>query len=149
MGAATITDTWPLTPFNPALTKQERWLRMQRVGRVRDIFTLRGIVDPDPWSLLGVDANDGRVIGVTHYEWDAKLYEVPAESDRERPRLPGNGSCRSTSQLSVAYNFGANGIDVCRAHGFAFGAVQRLVVRRLGAADEQQRANAVAGARGR
>ncbi len=119
-GAAVITDSWPLTSFNSALTKHERWLRMQRVGRVRDIFTLRGIVDPDPWSLLGVDANDGRVIGVTHYESNAKLYELPQSPsanalDCMEMVLPLDFA------LSFANNLGSNGVDVCRAHGFAFG----------------------------
>jgi hypothetical protein len=47
-GQAIITDTWPLTPFTSNLTKQERWLRRQRVGRVRDILTLRGSGTTDP-----------------------------------------------------------------------------------------------------
>src|SRR5262249_33530053 len=66
VGPATITDKWPLTPFPSALTKQERWLRRQRVGRARDILTLRGSYTTDPWSLLNVSTGDARLIGGTH-----------------------------------------------------------------------------------
>ncbi len=120
MGAATITDTWPLTPFNAGLTKQQRWVREQRAGRVRDVFTLRGFADADPWTLLGVDVNDGRVIGVVHHEYDAKLYEAPPDStenviDCLDMFLPLDFA------LSFGNNLGSNGIDACRTHGFAFG----------------------------
>src|SRR5262249_44330313 len=81
-------------------------------------FQLRSTGNADPWSLLNVDANDTRVIGVTHYEWDAKLYEVPITAtenllDCMEMFLPLD------YQLSIANNF-VNGIDSCRTHGFAF-----------------------------
>ena len=118
VGAATITDTWPLAPFTPGLTKQDRWLRKQLVGRTRDIFTLRGVADPNPWSLLNVDASDPRVIGVAHTEWDAKLYELPPNP---------NESIVDCLEMTVPLDLeltlassGANSLDVCRSHGFAF-----------------------------
>jgi YD repeat-containing protein len=69
--------------------------------------------------LLSVSTGDARLIGGTHYEWDAKLYELPLNPTENvfdclemfRPL---------DYALSVANNFGANGIDACRAHGFAF-----------------------------
>ena len=73
---AVITDTWPTTSVQVG-TKQQRWARYARGGRVRDIYTLRGSTTTDPWSLLGVTPSDTRVIGVTHQEWDAKFYEEP------------------------------------------------------------------------
>lgn len=117
-GQATINDTWPLAPFTNALTKQERWLRMQRIGHPRDFFMLRGVVDPNPWSLLSVDVNDSRVIGVTHQDWDAKLYELPQSANQNLV------DCLEMTvpldfQLTLASS-GTNSLDVCRAHGFAF-----------------------------
>ena len=50
------------------------------------MLRLRGIADPDAWSLLDVDASDPRIIGVNHYEWDARLHELPA-SPPQGPRV--------------------------------------------------------------
>jgi RHS repeat-associated protein len=120
VGDATITDSWPLTPFDPALATQERWDRMLRVGRAEDVFTLRALVNADPWALLKVIANDPRVIGVTHYEYDAKLYEAarnPAENEMECFEMVEPYDYA----LSFSYNLGVNtGVDICRSHGFAF-----------------------------
>jgi YD repeat-containing protein len=117
-GQATITDTWPLTPFTSSLTKQERWVRRQRVGRVRDVLTLRGSAITDPWSLLDVSTSDSRLIGGIHYEWDAKLYEVPL-SPAENVFDCLEMFFPLDYRLSVDNNIGAT-IDACRAHGFAF-----------------------------
>ncbi len=92
---------------------------MQRVGRVRDVYRLRGTADPDPWSLLGVDANDPRVIGVDHYEWQPKLYQLPQSA---------SASAIECMEMMLPFDFaasfgndlGSNGLNVCRAHGFAF-----------------------------
>jgi RHS repeat-associated protein len=119
VGDATITDAWPLTQFSTGLTKQERWQRMVRVGRVRDVLALRALVNPDPWALLNVIANQPQVIGVTHYEWNAKLYEVPR--DPSENVLDCFDMVHPLDYaLSFADNGGVNGIDACRAHGFAF-----------------------------
>jgi hypothetical protein len=129
VGRAIITDAWPLTPFcsngtnscvSSPLTKRERWLRTQRVGRLRDVYTLRGTADANPWSLLGVDANNTNVIGVTHYEWDVKLYEAP-KSPTENVVDCLEMVLPLDFRLSLALDVGDNGIDVCQAHGFAFG----------------------------
>jgi RHS repeat-associated protein len=117
-GQAFITDTWPLTPFTSSLTKQERWVRRQRVGRVRDVLTLRGSGVTDPWSLLDVSTSDPRLIGGTHYEWDAKLYEVPL-SPAENVFDCLEMFFPLDYQRSVANNIGTT-IDACRAHGFGF-----------------------------
>ena len=117
-GIATITDTWPLTTFAPGLTSQQRWQRTRRAGHVRDVLKLRGPVDPSPWSMLNVDANDSRAIGVTHHEWDAKLYQLPVSATQ---------NIIDCIEMVQPLDFGAtlaamstNAIDVCRAHGFAF-----------------------------
>jgi RHS repeat-associated protein len=117
-GTATVTDTWRLAPFSNALTQQQRWLREQVVGQVRDVLTLRSISNPDPWSLLGVEANDSRVIGETNYNWDVKFYETPLTP-------PANAiDCFDIVdpldfQQTLA-SLTANSVDVCRAHGFPF-----------------------------
>ncbi len=118
-GFATITDAWPLTSFSPGLDRQARWLRAQRVGRLRDVITLRATANADPWSLLGVTPSDGRVIGVSHHDWQAKLYDLP-------PSAAANAvDCMEMFEpLDFAQSFGANlgtqGIDACRAQGFAY-----------------------------
>jgi hypothetical protein len=118
-GNAIITDQWSLTPFSLALTKQQRWQRIQRAGHVRDIFRMRDVGAPDPWALLNVSASDPRLIGAAHYEWDAKYFEEPAS--------PGENAfdCLDmVAPLDFAASFGdslgANGMNVCRAHGFGF-----------------------------
>jgi YD repeat-containing protein len=114
---ATVTATWPLTQFTPGMSKKDRWLRMQRVGRVQDVFLIRNAGN-NPWSLLGVDANDGRTMGVTHHEWDAKFYESTDPT----------GSFQDCMDMINPYDFqrslinnATNGLNVCRSHGFAFG----------------------------
>ncbi len=119
LGSATITDAWPRTPFNLGLTKAERWLRLQRTGRPRDLFTLRGSTGLDPWTLLGVDVNDTRVVGVRHFEWMAKLFEEPTNPAENVFDCVDMNQPLDFAQ-SVAGNFGINGLDLCRVHGFAY-----------------------------
>jgi hypothetical protein len=118
-GFATITDAWPLTAFSLALNREERWLRAQRVGRLRDVMTLRASDNIDPWSLLGVTPSDARVIGVTHHEWLAKLYDLPPSAG-----MNALDCMEMFEPLDFAQSFGANigtqGIDACRAQGFAY-----------------------------
>lgn len=118
-GAATILDSWPLTPFSLGLTKEDRWLRLKRVNLPRDIYLLRGTADANPWSFLNVYTSDPRVIGLTHFEYAAKLYEAPPDpvenvfdcADMVHPL---------DFDATVASSLGPSGLDVCRAHGFAF-----------------------------
>ena len=140
-GDAIITDTWPLTPLCDSYTQlggcgeligtepekqQKRWLRTARVGRIRDVLRLRGLVNsrdpslpPDPWGLLYVLEDNPLVIGVTHYNYDAKLYQAPMSQtenflDCMEMLFPFD------YRDSFASNFGQNYIDACRFHGFAF-----------------------------
>jgi len=93
---------------------------MLRVGRVQDVFALRALVNPDPWALLNVSANDPRVIGVTHYEYDAKLYEAP-KNPTENAMQCFDMVEPYDYALSFNYNLGIDtGVDVCRSHGFSF-----------------------------
>jgi RHS repeat-associated protein len=129
-GDAIITDAWPLTPLCTTfpdctgLTKQERWLRIKQVGSVRDVLTVRGLPNPDPshppdpWALLNVKEKDPRVIGATHYNYDAKLYELPPSSTEN------SSECfEMVDPLDYSSSLKSNSdplIDVCRFHGFAF-----------------------------
>src|SRR6185503_2060691 len=122
LGSATVTDAWPLTEFDTSLTRRERWLRTKRVGKPRDIYKLRTST-PNPWSLLLVDSDDQKVVGVTHFEWDTNLYKL---GDWEGPEywcldLPKPYDY----QLSVVYNFGSEGLNACRSHGFTFISLQQ------------------------
>ena len=117
-GIATITDTWPLGPFQLPMTKQQRWLRNQRVGRVSDVFKMRALVDVNPWLLLEILSADPRLIGAAHYDYDAKLYEIP---------LDPNENVFNCFEMVAPLDYqatltslGPNTLDVCRAHGFAF-----------------------------
>jgi YD repeat-containing protein len=117
-GVATITDAWPLEPFQVSMTKQQRWLRNQVVGRVSDIFKLRAIFDPNPWALLGLQADDPRLIGANHYEYDAKFYELPLD-----PAEDVFNCFEMVAPLDFQATLAAltsDTLDVCRAHGFAF-----------------------------
>lgn len=117
-GLATITDTWPLTPFSIPLTMQQRWLRSIRAGLVSDVYTMRAVTVPDPWVLLEVPATDPHLISDKHYEYDAKLYEVPL--------LPSENVLEC---FDIVYpldyqqtltTLTADTVDVCRTHGFAY-----------------------------
>jgi RHS repeat-associated protein len=119
IGAATVTDLWPMPEFKPWFSKDDRWMHTERMGRVSDVMTIRGSGTVDPWSLLNIDATDTRVVGVTHTDWDAKRFESP-------PPVPAPGlpNCIEmvdplNFQTSLA-NAGNNGVDICRTHGFAF-----------------------------
>ena len=118
-GLSIITDSWPLTSFSISLSKADRWLRMQRAGRERDVITVRGGSGNDPWRLLGIDLNDFRIIGVTHKEWGAKLIEAPLTQstnardcyDLTRP-LDYSGS--------LFFDLPPNRLNACLAQGFAY-----------------------------
>jgi RHS repeat-associated protein len=115
-GSATVIDAWPLTPLTPSQTKEERWLRTQRVGLVRDVYTVRGSSTADLSSLLGVDANHPFVIGVTHHEWQAKLYEAPTASST----IPRD-CLDMVDPFDFDVSLATTGVfDACRAHGFGF-----------------------------
>ena len=91
---------------------------MERMGRLRDVMTLRGSGTVDPWELLSIDSNDTRVIGNTHTDWDTRLFESP-------PNLtPGLANCIEMVnpfdfQVSLA-NAGPNFFNICGGHGFVF-----------------------------
>jgi RHS repeat-associated protein len=131
-GDAIITDAWPLTQSCnkygdcEGLTQLERWLRTVQVGRVRDVLMLRGLVNsqdpslpPNPWGLLYVLENDPRVIGATHYNYKANLYQTP-QSPSENIFECMEMLYPLDYQGSIASNSGLNGIDACHSHGFAF-----------------------------
>lgn len=117
-GMAVVSDHWPLLSFNTTMTKAERWLRARRVGLLRDTFTLRGSGETNPWRLLGVDAQDARVIGVAHRDWDAKYFEAT--------QAPG-ANALDCVEMTAPYDFEQSilssmptGADMCRSYGFVF-----------------------------
>lgn len=116
IAAGTVTDTWPLTNYQPGLSKKDRWLRLLRVGRLRDIFTLRGTSSDDPWQFLTVDQNSGTVIGVVHHEWDSHLFEAPIPDIDPRDCLE---MVKPYSYRDSILN-GNGSPNMCRSHGFAF-----------------------------
>jgi RHS repeat-associated protein len=118
IGAATVTDLWPLPEFQSWFSKADRWMHVQRTGRVSDVMTMRGSGTIDPWSLLNVDATDTRVIGVTHTEWGAKLFESPPNLAAD---LRNCIEMVDPFDLQVSAANAANGFDICRTHGFAYG----------------------------
>jgi RHS repeat-associated protein len=137
-GDATITDAWGLTvcySYPPDCgeligtepeKQQKRWLRTARVGRIKDVLGLRGLVNsrdpalpPDPWGLLSVTEDNPLVIGATHYNYDAKLYQAP-KSLTENVLDCMEMLFPFDYRESFASNFGQNYIDACRFHGFAF-----------------------------
>lgn len=116
-GSATVTDAWSLTEFQTSLTREERWLRIKRVGMPRSIYKFR-LTTLDPWSLLPAAVNDERVIGATHYNWGAKYYKLADGA-------PASYWCLDMVapydyRQSVLYNLGDQGLNVCRSHGFTF-----------------------------
>src|SRR6476646_2155046 len=82
-GAATVTDRWPLAAFSLGLSKDARWVREQLTGRVRDIIRFRGTAESDPWTFLDISASDPSLMGIAHFEWNAKRFEEAA--------APGDG----------------------------------------------------------
>ncbi|MCY1030650.1 hypothetical protein OV207_04205 [Corallococcus sp. BB11-1] len=119
-GTATLTDTYPLPEFTPAdaTTKNDRFNRYLRAGKVRDITTFSAI-GTDPWVLLGLDVNtDPRRLGATHYDWASKVFE----------EIPGSGtSVVDCIEMVYPYDYNQSVGDAlgsstdfftCSAHGF-------------------------------
>ena len=123
LGAATVTDKWPLTPFSIGSSKQDRWLRLQRAGQPQDVYTLRGTALTDPWSFIGIEPSDTRIIGATHYEWGARLIEASQSASSNVLNC-----IEMADPLDFAFSFTAAfgaSLDTCRAHGFVFGTVMK------------------------
>jgi RHS repeat-associated protein len=116
LASATVTDTWPFTPFSLTLTRDERWRRIHRTGRIMDVLTVRGSDQTDPWKLLNIDQNDGRVIGVDHLDWAARQFTPPGGGQPDCIDMT-NGYDFEESFLS---NLGFQGIDSCLTHGFIY-----------------------------
>jgi RHS repeat-associated protein len=133
LGQALIIDRWPLGLItsgrndarspDPAFTtvQYDRWRRERRVGQVRDVISARVVGEDDPWLLLNVSAsNPALVFGVTHYDWDVKLYQSPLNS---------NEIVEDCSEMMFyPYDYGMSlvdpyPVDECRFHGFAFPSV--------------------------
>jgi hypothetical protein len=73
-GVATITDTYPLAPFDESMDSNARFKRYLKAGRVSDVTTISGNLGRDPWALLDTNVNiDPRRISGTHYDWDARI----------------------------------------------------------------------------
>jgi hypothetical protein len=79
-GIATISETWGLAPSAPAMSKEERFARYQRVGRARAHHTLAGDVGTDAWSLLAIDTTtDSRRRAGGTTDWGVKSFaETPS-----------------------------------------------------------------------
>jgi RHS repeat-associated protein len=114
-GAATVVDYWPLIPFSPGMSDVERWRRTEQVGRVQDIYTLRGSSEVDPWRLLHIDANDPRIIGISHREWGANLIGRGHFRDRDCIEM--------VDPYDFRYSFMhiGLGVDACHSQGFVYG----------------------------
>ena len=65
--------------------------------------------------LLVVDlSDDSRVIGVTHQEWDAKLFEIP-------PAIITRDCLEMVDPYDWNTSVLGNRLNACGAHGFVFG----------------------------
>ena len=125
IGAATVMDRWPLAKYTPGdfPKASDRWKRTEIVGRVSDVMTIRGNAALDPWSLLNVDASDSRVTGVTHYDWDAKLFESPPDPAEGLPNCIEmvDPYDFQVSLAHITVQDADNPVyDICRTRGFAF-----------------------------
>jgi len=73
-GVATITETYPLAPFDESMDANARFKRYLKAGHVSDVTTISGNVGRDPWALLETNVNtDPRRIASTHYDWDTRI----------------------------------------------------------------------------
>lgn len=115
-GLATLTDTYPLAPFAITMTREERFGRYLRVGRVRDVTVLKNAGN-DPWAMLATDiATDPRRIGATHYDWLPRLFEEPAQPNQD---FDIDMVFPYDFRTSFGWNIGS--INLFSAHGFLYG----------------------------
>jgi hypothetical protein len=118
-GVATITETYPLTPFDESMDSNARFTRYLKAGHVSDVTTISGNVGVDPWAHLETNTNtDPRRISGSHYDWDT--------------RVLATGQSVGESCLDMVYpydyhrsrDFVLNHLDAnsdqCMVHGFAF-----------------------------
>lgn len=70
---ATLTDTYGLAPFDPAMDITTRFQRYLQAGRV-DVTTLSGPLGTDPWVVATrrINLSGFRKSGA-HYDWQARL----------------------------------------------------------------------------
>ena len=120
VGLALVTDRFGLTPFDPALSQHDRWVREKRVGQVSQTLTIHDITTTDPWGLLDTPALAQFVTSATEVARDANYYEAPA---------PANWNALDCFDMFLPYDYAlslsyngtlSGGIDACRAHGFAY-----------------------------
>ena len=126
-GVAKVVDHYRLAPFNPddpAMTVVGRLGRYLKVGQIENVATLSGNIGSNPAVLLPVDtAVDARLVGMTHYDFDARLL----------PSLTPEGTPRFFECLDMVYpydwaktdeyhtRFAPDlSIDQCAARGFVF-----------------------------
>ena len=119
MGMARVTDAWPLTHFAQGMKKEEVWLNELRLGQPRDVYTLSGTSETDPWALLHIDSNDIRIIAGQHTEWAATLFNL---SPQNAPNATNLHECVDMVlpydyALSTSYRLGSDW-NPCLAHGF-------------------------------
>ena len=118
-GVATITDTYPLAPFDESMDANARFKRYLKAGRVSDVTTISGNVGRDPWKLLDMNVNtDPRRIASTQYDWGTRIL----------PTGPtGNEYC---IDMVYPYDYFSSALflfghlndshDQCVVHGFVF-----------------------------
>ena len=118
-GIATITDTYPLAPFDESMDSNARFKRYLKAGLVSDVTTISGNVGRDPWAVLDTNVNtDPRRISGTHYDWDTRSLSTGPS---------GNEFCIDMvypydSRRSIVFLFGHwnDYSDQCMEHGFVF-----------------------------
>jgi hypothetical protein len=101
------------------MKKEEVWLSELRLGQPRDVYTLSGTSETDPWALLHIDSNDIRIIAGQHTEWAATLFNL---SPQNAPNATNLHECVDMVlpydyALSTSYALGSDW-NPCLAHGF-------------------------------
>ena len=117
---ATVTDTYGLAPFDPAMDSTTRFQRYLQAGRINDVTTLSGRLGTDPWVVAIGDLSTSIVrTSGAHYDWQARLLTTGPT-----PTPLSNERC---IDMMYPYNYVASVLnggfaweDECTKHGFLF-----------------------------
>lgn len=116
---ATVTDSYPLAPFNPMISSWEwRMGRYLRVGLTKQVTELAGDFSSDPWSLLTLDIDNasGRIAST---DYTINLVDTKLFTDGTSP-VTGCADMADPYDFKLSSIYNAGQFNYCTARAFIY-----------------------------